>query len=185
MFEYRDDLVQASHPVDPYAVDFGCLGCGLQRKDYASEAVPRRKLGVYERSRDVPHASVESQFSHYEVAAGVREYLLARCRDYPYGYGQVVAAAVLLHVRRREVYDYLPARNPEARRHQRGRGAQEAFLDGRVGEPDQVDSHPAVDVDLDGDFHRVYSYALCSFDMCEHLDNDNLVYLPSVCSTVC
>ena len=73
MFEYRDDLVQTSHPVDPYAVDFGRLGCSLKRKDYASEAVPCCELGVYESSRDVPHASVEPQFSHYEEAAGVRE----------------------------------------------------------------------------------------------------------------
>ena len=54
----------------------------------------------------------------------------------------------------------------EAQRFQGGGGTKQALLDGHVGQSDEVDADPPVDVDLHRDLDGVDPDAFCTVNVC-------------------
>ena len=162
------DRIQPVHAIDLHVLEFSGLQGRIDGQDDALEARLPGHLGDGERARDRADAPVQPELAHQDEMARARQLALRGGGDDADGDRQVVAAAVLAQVRGREVDDDPFAGNLESQGLQ-GRGrAQEALLDGRVGQPDQVDPDPPVDVDLDRHFDGVDPDAFRTVNVCQH-----------------
>ena len=93
---------------------------------------------------------------------------MAGRRHNPKGYGDVVAAALLVHVGRSQVDDNFFARHVVAKGLEGCHRAQEALLDGGVGKAYQVKAYSKGDIYLNGDRHGPYADALCGMYIYQH-----------------
>ena len=162
------DRVQPVHAIDLHVLELSGLQGRIDGQDDALETRLPGHLGDGERARDRADAPVQAELAHQDEMARARQLALPGSGDDADGDRQVIAAAVLAQVRGREVDDDPLARNLESQGLQ-GRGrAQETLLDGRVGQSDQVDPDPPVDVDLDRHFDGVDPDAFRTVNVCQH-----------------
>ena len=73
-----------------------------------------------------------------------------------------------MHVRRGEVYHNLFPRYSETHGLQGCNCPQEAFLDGGICEPYQMDTQTGGDVDFYCDGYGFYAYTFCAMDIYQH-----------------
>ena len=162
------DIVEPLHAIDLHVLEFRRLQGGIQGQDDPLVAGLAGHLGDGERPRHRPDAPVQAELSHQQEMPGARQFPLPGSGDDADGDRQVVAAAVLAQVGGGQVDDDPLAGNPESQRLQRRGRAQEALLDGRVGQSDQVDPDPPVDVDLHRHFDGVDPDAFRTVNVCQH-----------------
>ena len=83
--------------------------------------------------------------------------------------GDVVAAALLVHIGRGQVNDNLFARNMETPGLQGRHRPQETLLDGGIGQAYQVDPDSQLDIDLDSYGYGFDAHALGAMDVNQHI----------------
>ena len=125
-------------------------------------------MGIGEGTRDSAQASVKPQLAHYDELGRQGEIALPRSGNDADGDGQVIAAAVLAQVSRGEVDDNFLSGDVVPKGFQRRCGAQQAFLDSGICQPDKMNAYAALDSDLDKDLDRLDSKTFCSSDVCQH-----------------
>jgi hypothetical protein len=74
-----------------------------------------------------------------------------------------------VHIGRRQVDHYLFSGDVEAPGLQGRYGPQETFLDGGIGQTDQVKAYAELDFYLDRHGHRLDAHALGSMDVDQHI----------------
>ena len=88
-----------------------------------------------------PHAGIQAQFAHNEVLLQLGHVPLPRSGNHAQGYGDVVAAALLVHIGGCQIDDNFLSRHVEAPGLQGRHRPKEAFLDGGVGQSDQMQAY--------------------------------------------
>ena len=104
---------QRPHPVNLDVLDLQGLQRGCFRKDYALQPGLLHQAGEGECAGNLAYAAVQPQLPHHYIFSHARKFPLPGGRDDADGDGQVVSAAVLTQIRRRQVDDNFLTRNPE------------------------------------------------------------------------
>ena len=159
------------HSVDVDVGELRRFHGGMKGKDARLHPPGTGHVGDGQGAGDVAHGAVQPELAHHQTMAEPGEHPLPGSGYDADGYRQIIAAPALVQVGGGEVYDYLAARDMVLEGLQGGNGPEEALLDGRVGQSDEVDADAGHHVDLDCDGYRIYAYAFRTDDVYKHTEN--------------
>ena len=166
--QYPQYILQRFHPVNLRSGVVHRLQGGRFRQDTSPEPHLHGKFHHGKGPAHIPHASVKAQLSHNEVLTKHGHLPLTGRRHYPQRYGDVVAAALLVHIGRCQIDDYFLARHMVAQRLEGRHGAEEALFDGGIGKAHKVYPNAKGDIDLNVNEHGLYADNLCGIDIYKH-----------------
>ena len=164
----REHLGEIVHPVNLRLPQFHRLHGGLSREDAAAKPHSHGHLGIRQGPRDRTDRTVQAQFAHYQVASEPRQISLCGGGYNAQGYGQVVAAAVLVQVGRREVDYYLLSGNMKVHGLKGRHRAEQTLLYGCIRQPHEMNSYTSVDFDLDDNRDGIDPYAFGTNNIYQH-----------------
>ena len=163
-----ENILQRFHPVNLRSGVVHRLQGSRFRQDTSPEPHLHGKFHHGKGPAHIPHAPVKAQLSHNEVFTKKRHIPLTGRRHYPQRYGDVVAAALLVHIGRCQIDDYFLSRHVVAQRLEGRHGAEEALFDGGIGKAHKVYPNAKGDIDLNVNGHGLYADNLCGIDIYKH-----------------
>ena len=139
---------QVVHAVDVKFVDHGRLTDVLPRHNQSLKLFFSRLNGNGQGAADGLKPSVKSQLAHEHILRKTVAFHLAQCGKDAYGYGQIIAAALLAQVCRSKVYGSIVHGQLDVIVLQRRNDTVAAFLNGSVGKTGKMEQASARHADL-------------------------------------
>ena len=168
LLQDKQDVIQVSNPENLRLRVIHSLQGRCLRQDATLEPLPDGQLHHREGPADSPDAAVQAQFPHNQVLPQSGQLPLPGGGNDPQGDGQVVPAALLVHVGRSQVDDNFLSGNVKSLSLQGRDGPQQAFFHGGVGQPHQVDADPQGDFNLDNNGYGLYTHTFGPMYIYQH-----------------
>ncbi len=168
-FQDPDHILKGLDPENGELAALSGFERGPERQNAAGKSVLPGQFREGQGAGHFPDRSVQAQFPHNQVPVEPRQIPLSGGRDDPQRDREVIAAAILVHIRRRQIDDDLLAGNMEPQRLERGDCAQKAFFDGDICQADQMNPDPRGDVHLDRHRDRFDADALRPMNVDKHV----------------